>query len=98
MGSKDPWWRHPPEDHAEGCPGSWMRSMFAVSFSKYYRHRADGGVRVSNLALDDCDDWLVRDAVMYFEREEERRIAHHEKIRFDAIEAKRKAAKQKGPR
>lgn len=95
MGRKDPWWKHPPEDHAHGCPGAWIRSEFAVSFAEYTRHRTDDGARVPNFALDRCGDWLIEDAVMYFERQEERRIAHHEIIRHRATEAKRKAAQSK---
>lgn len=96
LGAKEPWWKTPPEDYADGCPGSWIQSQFAQSFSTYYRHRTDDGGRVPNLELQRADDWLIDVAVMYFERQEERRIAHHEKIRHAAAEARRKAAKGGG--
>lgn len=98
LGDKEPWWRRPPEDHAEGCPGSWIHSPFAFSFGRYYRHRTESGGRVSNPLLDRADDWLLDEAVMYYERHEERRIAHHERIRFEAMEVRRQAATKVGGR
>lgn len=59
----------PPE---HGCPGGYQRSPLVWSIDRYYRRRIDGGGRVANPHLDRCDDWLVLDAVLYLEAEEER--------------------------
>jgi len=92
LGSKEPWWKKPPEDWRQGCPGAWIRSPFNYSFSRYARGRDDNGGRVQNHHLDSCKDWLVIDGVHYFEREENRRIAFHEKVAWEAIDAKRRSA------
>lgn len=59
----------PPE---HGCPGGYQRSPFVWSIDRYYRRRIEGGARVPNPHLDRCDDFLVLDAVLYLEAEEER--------------------------
>lgn len=62
----------PRENPADGCPGGWYRSPFALSLIRYLRHRDEHGGRVSNHLLDRCDDPLIHDAVLYYEREHDR--------------------------
>jgi hypothetical protein len=56
----------------DGCPGGYQRSALVWSIERYYRRRDDHGGRVANPHLDRCDDFLVVDAVLYSESEEER--------------------------
>lgn len=79
--------KYPPEDPDEGCPGGWRLSPYTSSIAPYLRSRADGGARVPNPLLDRCDDDTIIQAVLYYEREHERCIAHtmtvEEKARKD---------------
>lgn len=59
------------EDPEDGCPGSWVRSRFARSFSRYQRARAEGGMRVQNPLITPDTDELILEALRYFEREHE---------------------------
>jgi hypothetical protein len=69
----------------DGCPGGYQRSAFVWSIDRYYRRRDDHGGRISNPHLDRCDDFLVLDAVMYAEDEEERcRISNARQWRENA--------------
>jgi hypothetical protein len=60
------------EPVADGCPGGYQRSVLVGSIDRYYRRRDDHGGRVANPHLDRIDDFLVLDAVLYREAEEER--------------------------
>ena len=70
----------PPEDPADGCPGGWVRSPFALSVLRYTRTRADGGIRNQNHLLDRADDRLIEEAVLYYEREQDRVFAHQAEL------------------
>lgn len=59
-----------PVEH--GCPGGYQRAWFVWSLDRYMRRRTAQGDRVSNPHLDRSTDFLVVDAVLYMEREEER--------------------------
>lgn len=59
----------PPED---GCPGGYQRSGLVCSLDRFFRQRDDHGGRISNPHLDRCDDFLVVDAVLFTEAEENR--------------------------
>lgn len=75
-----PWWRTPGEEPSEGCPGGWIRSEIVESLMPYIRRRTEQGGRVQNMRLDQCDDRLVMDAVLYFEQCEERRIGYQQSL------------------
>lgn len=51
----------------EGCPGSWSRCGFVRSLLPYQRPRGDG-VFSANVLLDRCDDPLVLEAIVEWER------------------------------
>ena len=81
--------KYPPEDPAEGCPGGWRASIFNMSIDPYIRLRTDTGGRVPNRRLDECDDPLVWEWINYYERQQERCIAHTMKLHFDRLERER---------
>lgn len=83
-----------PEDPADGCPGAWYRTPFIDSVDPYARRRTRDGGRVRNPRFDGAD-WLIQEAVLYLEDEEERAIAYAEKVQADRIEALRKAEERK---
>ncbi len=68
--------KKPLESPEDGCPGGWYRSRFAWSLDPYIRIRAEGGQRVSNPLLEQCDDELILQLVNIYEREQERCHAH----------------------
>lgn len=63
---------HPTEDPADGCPGGWIRSAFALSVLPFVRIRTEGGGRNPNLLLERADDDLLIQWVQTFEAEQER--------------------------
>lgn len=81
--------RYPTEDPEGGCPAGWRRSAYVQSVAPYFRMRAAGGVRVSNPLLDRCDDPAILAAVLMFEQQQERCIAHTEEV--EATERARRA-------
>lgn len=71
-------WSNPVEDiKREGCPGSWYRTPFVASLLTYYRRRDQHGGRVSNPALDDCEDPLVHEAIAELEAHEDAAYADY---------------------
>ena len=72
-------WERPLEASCDGCPGSWYRTPFVDDIAPYLRRRSEGGARVPNPRFDQAD-WLVQDAAMYYEEEEERLIAYRDKL------------------
>jgi hypothetical protein len=77
---KAPDWHHPWEDiRHEGCPGAWYRTAFVASLLPYRRRPDSNGGRVSNPALDRCDDPLVHEAIDYMESHED--WAHADTVR-----------------
>lgn len=58
-----------PIEH--GCPGGYQRAPMFGSIDRYIRRRDSNGGRVANPHLDRCDDFLVLDAVLYYEAEQE---------------------------
>lgn len=84
-----PWWRTPGEEPSEGCPAGWVRCEFAESVMPYLRTRTEHGGRVPNMRLDDCEDRLVKDAVLYFEECEERRIGWMHRLALRKMQAER---------
>lgn len=85
------YWAKPFEDIVNaGCPGAWYRTEFVSSVLHYYRRAVEGRQRVPNPSFDQCDDWLVREAIQELESWEE--AAHS-----DLIDALRKnAARSRG--
>lgn len=55
-------------DH--GCPASFYHTPFIWSIIPYLRERTEHGARNANPFFDRCDDWLVIDAVLYWETEQ----------------------------
>lgn len=78
----------PGEDPDLGCPAGWRHNPFTLSLDPYIRMRTNTGNRVSNPALDDCDDPFIWAAVTYYEREHERSIAHRLKIEAEYTASK----------
>lgn len=72
-------WERPLEASCDGCPGAWYRTPFVDDLAPYLRRRSEGGARVPNPRFDGAD-WLVQDAVMCYEDEEERLIAYRDKL------------------
>jgi hypothetical protein len=66
----------PPEN---GCPGAWYRSPFIDSLWPFMRRRIPGGGREDNPRFKRAH-WLIQDAVMHYEIEEERAIRYLEEI------------------
>lgn len=83
-----------PEDPADGCPGAWYRTPLIDCVDAYARRRTRDGGRVTNPRFD-AADWLIQEAVLYLEDEEERAIAYAEKVQADRIEALRKIEEAK---
>ncbi|MEL6705032.1 MAG: hypothetical protein AAFP15_12200 [Bacteroidota bacterium] len=79
---------HPPESTEDGCPGSWYRSVFALSVSRYERLLTDSGFS-DNLHLSRSQDRLLLDAVAYLEMQRLRARNRDEEAR--AAEVKRGA-------
>jgi len=74
------WWEHPPEPLADGCPAGWIISPFAESVLSYVRRRTDGGGRVDNPKFSALADRVAQEAVAYYESQQERLIAHRNKL------------------
>lgn len=74
--------RQPFEDLDEGCPGAWVRCVFAASLLPFLRRRTEGGGRVPNPLLDATDDDFVRACVLYYEEQSER--WHNFRIEIEA--------------
>lgn len=68
-------WEKPTEAPDSGCPGGYQRCRFVLALARFYRRRDEHGGRVVNPLFDRCDDWLVMQAVLYREQEEEACIA-----------------------
>jgi hypothetical protein len=81
----------PLEDPSWGCPAAWYRTRYIDSFDRYTRRRTDDGGRVPNPRFDSAD-WQIQDAVLLYEREQERALVHVEQISLDRAAARRKAA------
>jgi hypothetical protein len=71
---------HPPDDHDDGCPGSWYRCALANSLSKYERILTEHGFS-SNLLADRTDDRLVIEAMQCIELERVRARSHWAEVR-----------------
>ena len=81
-------WHHPMEDMLQaGCPGAWYRTDWISSVLRYYRRAVDGRGRIPNPSLDQCDDWLVHEAIQDLEAWED--AAHG-----DLMEAYRRQAER----
>jgi len=81
-------WARPNEPiEDQGCPAAWYQTDFYLSLSRYYRRRDEHGNRVSNPALDRCDDPLVHEAINALEGFEEHAA-------YEAAKAARAAAKK----
>lgn len=70
----------PPDDHADGCPGSWYRSEIVNSLSRYERILTEHGFS-ANLFADRSDDRLVIEAMQCIEIERVRARAHWAEVR-----------------
>lgn len=68
---------HPPESHDEGCPGAWYRCAFVLSLHKYERLLTKSGFS-ENLLSSQSTDWLLLEALAYYEREKLAARAYHE--------------------
>lgn len=86
----EPWWKTPPEDPADGCPMSWVRSTYAASVLDYARKRTEGGQRVPNPKLDECEDRMIVEAVLYYEECEDRLHSHQSRCAREKMENDRK--------
>lgn len=78
----EPW-----EDPRDGCPGGWYRSPYVDSVAPYTRRRTETGGRVQNPRFDSAP-WQVQDAVLYYEREQERWFAYRDRVNQRRREAR----------
>lgn len=83
-------WERPKESDDSGCPGGYQRSPLLWGLARYLRHRAEGGQRVTNPLFDRLEDELVIEAVLHFEREQERCIAETERVWAELREEQQK--------
>ena len=63
-------WAKPNEDMVQaGCPGAWYRTPWAESIGRYYRRPVslEDRSRIPNPTLDQCEDWLIHEAVQTLE-------------------------------
>jgi len=93
---RDVLWEQPLEPECDGCPGGWYRTAFVDSLDPYFRRRTGEGARVPNPRFDSAD-WLVQDAVMYFEEEQERLIAYRDMLAEKHRERETEKAMQQRP-
>lgn len=70
----------PTEMPEHGCPGGYQRSRVLQGLHRYYRRRTEDGARVPNPFFDECDDWLIKAAIVYLEHEEERCAGDRERV------------------
>lgn len=81
-------YRKPPEDPAIGCPRAHYSTAFIDDVDAHLRRRTRDGGRVPNPRFDQAD-WLMQSAVLYFEGEQERYVAHVEDVQRKRIETER---------
>lgn len=84
-------WEQPHEPVEDGCPGGYQLAPMVWDLHRYIRRRTKDGDRVQNPHFDRLEDDIVTDAVLYFEAEEDRAMAHWARERYeDAKERSRK--------